>query len=155
MASVELWHRITDRWRKDEVPIRHGVVSQEIDAFQAKYGVFLFAPVRDYFMFVDGTGDQMEGGLYRFWPLSEVRPVDEVLDDTEHFSYPDRFAYPDCFVFADHCIECWDYAVKLTSNPLQPAPVFRVTASDPPGEMMAPSFHDFMSSYVDDPDSII
>jgi hypothetical protein len=86
----------------------------------------------------------------------EVKPVHEELADTEWgFSYPDRFAYPDCFAFADHCINCWDYAVKLTRDPLQPAPVFRVTASDPPGEMLAASFRDFMASYADNPDSIL
>ncbi len=99
-------------------------------------------------MTVDGTGDEMDEDLYRFWPLAEVKPVHEQLADTEHFSYPDRFAYPDCFVFADHCIDCWDYAIKLTDDPTQPGPVFRVTGNDPPGEQMASSFREFMGLSV-------
>lgn len=156
MPSDELWRRVVARWRRDKISIRRGVGPDAISAFQSEYGVALPADVRDYFLFVDGMGDEMDEGLYRFWPLSEVKPVHEELADTEWgSSYPDRFAYPDCFVFADHCISCWDYAVKLTRDPLQPAPVFRVTGGDPPVEMMAASFRDFMASYADNPDSIM
>lgn len=155
MVTPELWQRLVERWRIDDIPIRPGVHHQSIADFESKYSVVLPPAVRDYFMSVDGTGDQMDDGLYRFWPLSEVKPVHEQLAPTDRFTYSDRFSYPDCFVFADHCINCWDYAVKLTKDPTQSAPVFRVTASDPPGEKMAESFLEFMSSYASNPDSII
>jgi hypothetical protein len=52
-------------------------------------------------------------------------------------------------------ISCWLYAIKLTRDPTQPAPVYRVTGSDPPGEQMAASFRDFMGRYADDPESVM
>ncbi len=152
---VDLWNRIIERWRHSNIATLRSNSFETIAAFEMKHGVVLPADVRDYFATVDGTGDDMDGELFRFWPLTEVKPVYEVLEDTERFSYPDRFAYPNCFVFADYCISCWDYAVKLTSDPTQPAPVFRVTGSDPPGEQMASSFREFMERYAADPNNVI
>ena len=107
--------------------------------------------LRSYFVSVDGMEDELDPDLYRFWPLCDVRPVHTELSD----SNPDRFAYPDCFIFADHCMSCWDYAVKINQDPNQPAPVFRVTGDDPPSEQMSDSFAEFMQIYVDNPLSII
>jgi hypothetical protein len=150
-VNAELWNRVIENWRRSGVNIRSGVSNDEIAAFESKYGVVMPNEVREYFMTADGTGDDMDEGMYRFWPLAEVKPVHEELRDEN----PDRWAYPDCVVFADHCISCWDYAIRLTSQPDQSAPVFRVTGSDPAGEQMAASFREFMKRYADDPDNII
>ena len=98
----------------------------------------------------------MDDGMYRFWPLQEVKLVEDELADTENGTvYGDRYAYPNCFVFADHCIWCWGYAVRITDDPNQPGPVFRVTGDKKPGEEMASSFFEFMSQYAERPDNII
>lgn len=153
MTFSDPYKRIIDYWGRIGIAIRPGVSAGAIAAFQSKYHVMLPAGVREYFMATDGTGDDMDDGLYRFWPFDEVKPVHEELA-IERGSYPDRFAYPDCFVFADYSIWCWAYAFKLSDDPSQPAPVFRVTASDPPGEQMASSFVEFMSQYANHPDNI-
>lgn len=155
MTIADPWNRVIENWRRSKLAIRAGVSNSAIAVFQAKYDVVLPVDVRDYFLAADGTGDEMDDGLYRFWPLAEVKPVHEALADTEHFSWSDRFSYPDCFVFADHSINCWDYSLKLTDDPTQSAPVFRVTFDDPPGEPMASSFLEFMERYADNPSSIL
>ena len=155
MAFSTPWNQIVDRWRSSNIAIRPGVSPDDIDAFQNKYGVVLPVDVRKYFMTSDGIGDDMDDDNFRFWPLSEVKPVHEELADTEHGIYPDRFAYPNCFVFADYCIWCWAYAVKLTDDPTQPAPVFGVTASETPGQQIAPSFREFMVNYAADPYTVM
>jgi len=154
MTTDSLWMQVHELWRRSKVAIRPGVSSTNIAAFESKYGVVIPADVRAYFIAADGTGDDMDDGLYRFWPLTEVQPVHEVLV-SDRFEYSDRYSYPDCFVFGDHCINCWDYALRLTTDPLQPAPVFRVTGGNPPGEQMATSFREFMTRYVQNPDSIV
>jgi hypothetical protein len=154
MATDDLWDRVRDVWRRSKIVIPRGATTTEIVAFEAKYGVVLPTDVREYFITANGTGDEVDEGLYRFWPLAEVQPVHDVLV-SERFTYPDRFAYPDCFAFADHCINCWDYAFRLTTDPNQPSPVFRVTGSDQPGEQMASSFREFMGRYAENPDNII
>ncbi len=109
--------------------IPSGVTEKEIVSFEAKYRVVLPLDVRQYFMAANGTGDAMDEVLCRFWPLMEVKPVHDVLE-LERFNCPDRFAYPDCFLFADHCTRSWDYALQLTNDPTQPAPVFRFVRTD-------------------------
>lgn len=153
MATDRLWNRVHDVWRRSKIVIRPGATGNEIAAFVAKHDVVLPSDVCEYFMTADGTGDDMDEGLYRFWPLADLQPVHDVLV-SERFTYPDRFAYPDCFVFADHCINCWDYAVRLTRDANQPAPVFRITGGDPPGEQMASSFRAFMDLYAENPGNI-
>ena len=154
MATASLWDRVHDVWRRSNIAIRPGVTRGEIAAFEAKYRIALPLDVREYFGAADGTGDDMDEGLYRFWPLAEVQPVQDVLV-SERFTYSDRYSYPDSFAFADHCINCWDYAIRLTTDPSQPAPVYRVTGGDPPGEQMAASFREFMEQYANNPDSIL
>ncbi len=154
METASLWDRVHDVWRRSSIAIRRGVTHEQIAMFEAEYGVRLPLDVRNYFLAADGTGNEMDEGFYRFWPLSELKPVADLLI-SEHHTYPDRFAYPDCFVFADHCVSCWWYAVRLTRDASQPAPVFRVTGDTEPGEEMAPSFCDFMERYADNPSHII
>lgn len=149
------WNRVIKTWRRSQLAIRPGVSAEAITAFQARYRVVLPVDVRDYFLAADGTGDDMDESYNRFWPLAEMKPVHDDLADTGPFKYPDRFAYPECFMFADYSIRCWCYAVKLTADPAQPAPVFRVTGNDPAGEQMASSFREFMERYAADSFSII
>ena len=148
---MDTWKRIIDYWKSCDLTIRPGVSSDAIAEFESKHAVLFPGILRSYFLAVDGMEDEMDPDLYRFWPLGDVRAVSTELSGI----HPDRFAYPDCFVFADHCISCWDYAVKITRDPNQPAPVFRVTGDDQPGEQMSDSFAAFMESYVDNPLSII
>ncbi len=154
MTTDSLWNRVHSVWRRSNLGIRPGVTASEIASFEAKYHVALPKDMREYFFSADGTDDAMDEVLCRFWPLLEVQPVSDVLV-SDRFTYPDRFAYPDCFAFADHCISCWMYAVKLTEDALQVAPVFRVTGGYTPGEQMAPSFREFMERYAENPTSII
>jgi hypothetical protein len=144
------WRRIVDSWRSADPWSGSGASSEAIAAFECKYHVVLPADVREYFMTNDGMGENdTDKALNRFWPLGEVKPVEDEFSDSRGVVYPGRF------VFADHCLNCWYYAVKLTTDPTQFAPVYRVTASDEPGEQMAASFREFMVRYSNDPDSIV
>jgi hypothetical protein len=156
MPTSDPWPRILAYWRHSNLEIRLGASREAIAAFETKYDVVLPYDFRKYLLLVDGSSDgDMDNGLYRFWPLAEVKPVSEELDESGGVIYSDRFEYPDCFVFADHCINCWLYAVKITKDPAQLAPVFRVTASKTVGEQLAPSFLEFMTKYANDPGSIL
>lgn len=116
--AIEPWAKIIEYWRLSEVPIRPGVQPSQVAEFQRKYAVTIPRDVLEYLETVDGSSsDFMDSDCYRFWPLSEIRPVHEVLDDSTGVIYPDRFLYPDCFVFSDYLIDCWLYAVKFTGDP--------------------------------------
>ena len=107
-------------------------------------------------MAVDGTGiNESDENILSFLSLAEMRPVHEELDDSGGVVYPDRFAYPNCFVFADYMMSCWFYAVQITPDSAALGPVYRVTASDVPGQMEAASFREFMTRYAGDPGSVL
>jgi hypothetical protein len=154
MIHIDLWNPVVNYWSQCGISIRSGATTRKVEEFQLRNGVILPKDVLEYLQTVDGSGhDEMDDAYYRFWPLSEIRPVHEVLDDSRGVVYPDRFSYPDCFVFADHLLDSWLYAVKLTGDPDQPAPVYRVLAKDVPGERMSCSFREFMICYANDPKS--
>ena len=156
MTNVEPWNRIIEFWKLSQLEIRPGVPLADIDAFKSRHGVALPTDFLEYLRIVDGSSDgDMDNAYFRFWPLSEVTPVHEELNERDGVIYPDRFAYPDCFVFADYCINCWLYAIKLTSDPASSGSVYRVTANNNPGEKMANSFKEFMESYARNPDNIL
>jgi hypothetical protein len=151
----DLWHCVRRQWRRAGVGASVGVIETAVAEFENHYAVALPDDVRAYFVAENGTGQDMDDEYFRFWPLSEVRPVEDELDESGGVIYSDRFAYPNCFVFADHLMNSWLYAFRLTADRAQLAPVFRVTASFEPGEQMAPTFRQFMSQYAEHPGSIL
>lgn len=143
----DLWNRVIDRWRQSDLTILPGATTDQIAAFETQYKVVLPPDVRGYFMTVNGMEETMDNDLFRFWPLEEVCPAKNEWLHSEEAIQQGR----DLFVFADYCISCWSYGVKLTSNPNQPAPVYRLTGCyAPPEGKMTDSFSEFMNRYVED-----
>jgi len=156
MTRSEPWTSIISYWREYGLPIRQGVTTEAVKAFEEKYQVRLPADFAEYLRAVDGTGiNESDENILSFLSLSEIRPVHEVLDDSGGVVYPDRFAYPNCFVFADYMMSCWFYAVQITSDASTMGPVYRVTASVVPGPIEAASFREFMARYSTDPESVL
>ena len=149
---MAIWTNLTERWSNSDLTIRDGVTSERIKVFENQYSVVLPQQVVDYFRFVDGMDDEMYRDMYRFWKLEQVRPVFDVLSGHD---FSERDAYPSYFVFADYMINSWCYAVLLTEDGQQPAPVRFVTYSDSPGGFAANSFQSFMQQYCEDPDQLL
>jgi hypothetical protein len=155
MTESSVWQSIISYWAKLGLPIQLVASSEEIAEFEKKYQVALPADLLSYVQAVNGTGiNESDEYLTSFLSLAEMRPVHEWLNDTKGVSYPARFAYPDCFVFADHFLSSWLYAVRITSDPANPGPVFRVTG-DLPIQVEARSFKEYMTKYANDPLSIL
>lgn len=139
-------------WRTGPCSIRPPASHEAVTHFESKYGVILSDDLRTYFLTVDGMDDDdLDPALNRFWRLASVKPVHEELGD----KYSDRFAYPGCYLFADQLNWCFGWAVRLnaTASTLS-GPVFIVTAGYPPGPQIATSFAEFLTKYVDNPDSV-
>lgn len=156
MKKSEPWATIISYWQRYGLPIRRGVTSESIKAFEEKYQVALPVDFAEYLKAVDGTGiNESDENILSFLALAEMSPVHEKLDDSGGVVYPDRFAYPNCFVFADYMMSCWFYAVQITPDSSTLGPVYRVTASEVPGQMEAASFREFMARYARDPGSVL
>lgn len=156
MKKSEPWTSIISYWSRCCLSIRQGVTLESIKAFEEKYQVTLPFDFAEYLQAVDGTGsDDSDENILSFLSLAEMRPVHEVLDDCGDVVYPDRFAYPKCFIFADYLMSSWLYAIQITSDAAALGPVYRVTASEIPGQMEAASFLEFMTRYAKDPESVL
>lgn len=156
MKNAEPWATVISYWRRYGLPIRQGVTPESIRAFEEKYQVTLPFDFAEYLQAVDGTGsDESDENILSFLSLAEIRPVHEVLDDSQGVLYSDRYAYPNCFVFADYLMSSWLYAIQITPDAAALGPVYRVTASEIPGQMEAASFRKFMMMYAKDPASVV
>jgi hypothetical protein len=156
MTSTEPWSLVVKCWRKAGVHVGPGASLESIDLFQKKYGVVLPTDLLEYLLFVDGTGAEFSDDFVTsFHCLADFIPVHDYLNDSRGVVYPGRYAYPHCFVFANHMIDSWLYAVEITTDPMQPAPVFRVMDSEVQSKALAGSFREFMTNYANDPGSIL
>jgi hypothetical protein len=139
-----LWRRLIDRWRESGVAIQPGVDGAEVARFEAAHGVRLPDDLRSYLDAVNGTGQDMDGDLLRFWPLEEFRPVQEVSVKI----------CPDCFVFADYCIAAWHYAVELPNGGARAGAVFTTGAASRCKQLTS-SFREFIELYLSNPDNVV
>ena len=155
MTPTDLWNCIIEHWRQQDIPILAGASLEAITNFEKTHSVVLPADVRDYFMIIGGTGHHLDDDLYHFWSLEEAKPVHEELADNGEFKNFNRFAYRNYFMFVDYSICLCYFAVKLTGDPTQPAPVICIWASDSLGDQKASSFREFMTLYADDPNNLL
>ena len=139
--------RIKLRWASEGVPARPGNPPGALAEFEARYGVALPPAVRDYLARLDGTGDEMVGKwCFRFWPLAEVRP------EGEGFAPEPGRADLGLFLFADHLIESFHLAVRLTADPSQGGEV--VIPHGVELGRVAPDFATFLAAYLADEDNL-
>jgi hypothetical protein len=149
MMRFELTHetieRINARWAAEGIAIRPGNSPESLAAFEARYQVVLPPAVREYFAAVDGSGDDSDEELLRFWPLEEVIPIAEG-------SGRDRAELPELehwFLFADFLICSHTYAVRLTPDPGNGGTVAAFNGLDM--EVQAGSFALFLERYLFEP----
>jgi len=156
MSVEQPWANIIGYWKRSGIDIRSGATPEEVGSFQRKHGVVLGRDVLEYFLAVDGSSDwAMDAEHYRFWPLAEVVPVHEALDAGDGKACSNRMSYPNCFVFADHLINSWMYAVRLSTDPKQSTEVYRVVPNGEVGRPISTSFRQFMESYASNPINIL
>ncbi len=124
----------------------------EVVAFERRYSVRLPEDLRSFLELVDGS-DQMDDEGFRFWPLAEIRLVEEELGAFDPDD-PDRFSYPGCFVFADYLIWCWAYAIQLIGDPEDVGRVFVLSGDDKRLPPVASSFTEFSERYLRQPEAL-
>ncbi len=149
MTDAETWARLAQHWDDNHCAARPGVPASAITEFEQKYQVVMPADVRSYFLAMDGQCAQMGDDLFRFWPLSEVRPASEGLSDDD----PDRLALLGYFLFADYLISSWEYAVRMQGSPDAGGSVYCVAGGER-DRQVAVSFTGFIGAYVNDPMSV-
>ena len=147
----ELWKNVVTFWNNRDVEVQPPVSLEEIDQFESENNLVFPTDFRQYLLTANGTGDDCDDEMFRFWSLSEIKSVEDELAGYKSPDFPYEFTHPNCYVFADYMIWSWAYAIQLSDSPDQPGPVFRVTnGAESEGELISPSFRGFMRQYLVD-----
>ena len=134
--------RVKQAWSDTGVVLRPGVKEANIREFEQRYHVQMPADLVQYFLMVDGMneGDTDEHDI-RFWPLAEVRPAAEELDDG------DPNVLRGYFVFSDYSVWAHSYAIRLSDSQRNEVVIL---GGDTP-ILVAPSFVEFLVLYTQQP----
>jgi len=138
--------RVRERWVAEGATPASPAGVAEMAGFEERYGVRLPAEVRAYFGALNGMAEGWDAELVAWWPLGRVRTVAEEM--AGHGS--PMPAASEHFCFADYSVWALAYAVRLTADPDQPAPVVVVRGMND-HVPAAPSFRDFLAAYLNDP----
>jgi len=144
-----LLDRLQTRWAAAGIKPRPGVSPEAIVWFEDRYQVVLQPAVRAYFEAVDGTGDEVDGHYFRFWPFAEFAPVAE----DRSWGPGEAARFEGWFLFADHMIDAPDFAVRLSSEAAGVGPV--ACLYDAELLDVAPSFEAFLASYLAHPMGVV
>jgi hypothetical protein len=142
---------IADKWVAQGLSKRPGASAEQIAEFEQRYSVLLPSDFRAYLQLVDGMNEAMDDESFRFWPLAEIQPVDQVLEPI----HTDRYWYPGCFIFADYLTWCWAYAIRLAGASSEVGNIFHCVRRRHSPAPIAGSFSEFAERYIRNPDSLL
>jgi hypothetical protein len=138
-----------ERWRSEGWDVRPGVPLQEIEAFESRYRVTLPADLREFFLTVDGMGQDLN--LNQFVRLDGLKPVSELFGDFGG-PPPDVDDEPGSqkagrhFVLVDVLCSSYFYTIRLSADPSRGTPVYAL--NDSGYRMVAGSFSEFGERYL-------
>jgi hypothetical protein len=142
------------RWRAENIPIPLGVDAVTIAEFEFKHRVKLPCDLQEFYSTVNGMGNEYdEEGFFRFWPLEEVKPIEEYVPELVE-AFPESAGY---FFFFDHSIDLFMYAIRLGNSETLPTPIAHVFPQTDglSFDHFLGSFAKFVSIYVNNPDGLL
>lgn len=151
--STKVAHKKLKRhWKSKNLRIAHGASKQDLQTFEARYGVVLPKDFRDYFLSVDGmlqiANHECDPDGFGFYPLVRVKNVVEEYAELSKMT-PSNASNPQTyFVFVDYLQWSWAYAIRLSNDVSQLNEVIHVGTIRP--KVIANSFSEFVDMYLKD-----
>ncbi|MDB5269597.1 MAG: hypothetical protein JWP58_2637 [Hymenobacter sp.] len=145
-----IWERAKTRaeWTANE---------EDIVKFEASRNVKLPDDLRNYFKFVNGMDGEVDDGFYEFYSLNKVEDVVTLLGGYGIPRHGESIAMinnpENCFVLADYSINLIAYVIRLNHVDSERNEVYAICGST--YEIIAESFSDFISLYLENPDNLI
>jgi hypothetical protein len=140
---MTILERLRAYWEEQGIANSRLATAGELSAFEARHDVKLPPIIANYFLTVNGTKDgecgMEDSDLNSFWHLDQVKTAKDHYQDD---SIPNANRL---FVFADHSIECFSWAVRLSSDPSADTPILISYALHQP---IARTFDAFLEGYV-------
>jgi hypothetical protein len=146
-VSSLIQHAIS-RWTQRGFHMLAAHSALDLRAFTEEYGVVL---PDDFARYLLATGGMAEGEWdehrIRFWPLSEITPLNS------HLQLENEELSRQLFVLADHSVWAHAYAIRLSrGQDAHSGAVFLVGDTQP--QKIAPTFTDFIQMYLYRPKEI-
>lgn len=143
MQSIEsLLTQVSRRWREQDLPVASGASLAELRSFEARFNVQCPADFATYLLTLGGMEEGVwDQHLIRFWPLVEIRPLEDETGVSTHSDY---------FIFADFLISSHEYGIRLSTSHLPEVALIGGVAP----KAVASSFTAFLARYLSDPESI-
>jgi hypothetical protein len=148
-VTDSLPHRIRSYWLSIGVKVQPGASTEELEAFERRYGVRLPDDVRAFLQVVNGFEEgEWDTEMVEWYSISRWAPMDAPAHQPSAAS---RLPDAACFVFADYCLDAFLYAIRLSPGPDQQNHVMGWAGLDPPSWQMANSFSELLEAYLRDP----
>ncbi|HEX8429033.1 SMI1/KNR4 family protein [Hymenobacter sp.] len=145
-------------WERAKIRSEWTASESDILKFETDHNVKLPEDFRSYFETVNGMDGEVDSGFYEFYSLNKVEDVVTQLGDyhgiPKHSDILHEIEYPEmCFVFADYSISVIVYAIRLGNVNTTKNEVYAICGGI--HEVIAESFSDFISLYLENPDALL
>lgn len=140
--SIEM---LREKWRSQGIILRPGASTNDIKAFETRYGVRMPNDLRRVYQAFDGfdCDSRMDDELFSLWPIERVQPLAVHLqEDNAPHSETTRI------VFADWSLDAWCFTVVMSVRDIEASPVW-VTHSSDTHVPVAISVTEFFCRYAD------
>ena len=140
MINHSIIPQVKNHREQKHVECGEGILSEDIQEFEAKHKVVFPPDFREYFMELNGMkGHSSDDDGMRFYPLKEIRQCN--YSDREYLVLNKNF-----YLFADFSFQLFSYAIELLPISSETNSVCLIGAEAP--ILMAQSFTDFLKIYL-------
>jgi SMI1 / KNR4 family (SUKH-1) len=149
--------RLKSIWEEKKIRSEWTVSESDILKFETDRNVKLPEDFRSYFKLINGMDEEVDNDFFEFYSLNKVDDVVNLLGNygtPRHGESIVRIRNPkNCFVFADYSINLIAYAIRLNDVDSKRNEIYAICGDV--YKIIAESFLDFISLYLDDSDELI
>ncbi|WP_394665099.1 SMI1/KNR4 family protein [uncultured Chryseobacterium sp.] len=127
----------------------------EIEAFQKKYDVEISEDLYDYYLEINGSGNDTLNNLYEFYSISNTKKINEELINFRgipDYSQLNFDGMENVFIFGGYQFNLYAFGIELHQDISSENRIYIFNGKD--FRIMAKSFTEFVDLYLNKPDEI-
>jgi hypothetical protein len=140
-------------WNSSKIFNFETATPKDIQLFYSRTNLILPEDLGEYFQTLNGTNEDYDENLFKFYSLSQFKKINETYKDwkgvPEYGDIVYSFKnYENCFVFADYSFSIFAYALKLYPRQTETNEVYIISGGV--YKIIANSFKAFLDLYLKD-----
>lgn len=156
-AIIEQLAGVREIWTRWDVVSSELTNFNDIHLFEIEHKVKIPYDLFQYFLLLNGTRDEYDNNLIRFYSFKQFLPINKELvkfQGTPNYKniVKTLVEHENCYVFADYSFHLSAYAIRLNKNDLGRNDIYLIQGSG--YSIIANSFTDFMNLYLYDDSSL-